>query len=345
MNIRFRTVHRYAIAHGYLSGYSTLEEGLVADDQLEYQGVLIPGVNAEYRLVKREDLNGSPVFENIGDMFRATHRYANGYGFETGFPSFEQGKDIDDDIIYGITMLRNSIATVRSVPASALGNPNFDNPKEMMIATHRYALNQPGNFVSGFPLFEQGINAGVLHFGIALINSSASFQLILADALSIFENFSFDPSISGDHRNKLLERHVFAINRITTCNVLGANMKSDLRSKYREHIEHGTTTDPGINAKAYTSGISGRGRRININFANLFPLGDDEISQTLIHEMMHLAGYSHPAIQNTDTPGDNGPYYGTPPLQAELCIAGSQSLVGGRQRDCIPSQDGYTIRG
>jgi hypothetical protein len=50
---------------------------------------------------------------------------------------------------------------------------------------------------------------------------------------------------------------------------------------------------------------------------------------------MHCAGYTHPTridppAPNADAPYDNGKYYGTPPLRAELCIAGQQSdlLVG-----------------
>jgi hypothetical protein len=68
-----------------------MEQGLVGSD-LEYQGVLIPTGHAELTSVKREDLEGHPDFVNDGDMFRAAHRYANGYGYETGFPAFEQGE-------------------------------------------------------------------------------------------------------------------------------------------------------------------------------------------------------------------------------------------------------------
>ncbi|HEY5844911.1 MAG TPA: hypothetical protein VIU87_26235 [Mycobacterium sp.] len=80
---------------------------------------------------------------------------------------------------------------------------------------------------------------------------------------------------------------------------------------------------------------------MNVNFSVLFPQGDEEISQTLIHEMMHCTGHRHderrdpdPALGQScaapdptvfDCPGDNGVYYGTPPLRAEFCIAGDQS--------------------
>jgi len=92
---------------------------------------------------------------------------------------------------------------------------------------------------------------------------------------------------------------------------------------------HGIDTDPKDNASAAVGGTT-----LDVNFGNLFPLGDDEIAQSLIHEMMHAAGYTHPKRRDfdpaspgapIDVPGDGGPYYGTPPLRAEFCIAGSQS--------------------
>jgi hypothetical protein len=212
--------------------------------------------------------------------------------------------------------------------------------------------------VSGFPLFEQGLRGGVLHYGIALINSNASFRLVLADAIGIFDRFSFDPSISESQKNKLLERHSFAISRITACGNLTKDEKDKLRLAYRKNIKHGSSTLPGVNAYVPFSGPDAR-RRINVNFGVLFPQRDVEIAQTLIHEMMHCAGYDHPdrrvppagrtcTTPNPalfDCPMDGGPYYGSPPLKAEICIAGSQSLVDGTHRDCERTVDGYAVVG
>jgi hypothetical protein len=83
--------------------------------------------------------------------------------------------------------------------------------------------------------------------------------------------------------------------------------------------------DPKLNASSFVGAQS-----ISVNFTNLFPLGDNEIAQTLLHEMMHCAGYNHPnridpPSPNPDVPYDGGKYFGTPPLRAELCIAGQRS--------------------
>ena len=107
-----------------------------------------------------------------------------------------------------------------------------------------------------------------------------------------------------------------------------------LAATYRRPIRHGIDTRPNVNASAFVNG-----NQLFANFGVLFPQGNTEISQTLIHEMMHCAGFTHPdrrdppAAQSCanpnpalfDCPFDNGVYYGTQPLQAELCIAGIQS--------------------
>ena len=146
----------------------------------------------------------------------------------------------------------------------------------------------------------------------------------------IGKNFTFDSRITRQQIDTLLERHAFAYSRILTCGSLRHAERQALRQAYRRVIGHGINTDPDNNASAQVGGS-----HIDVNFNNLFPLGMLEIAQTLIHEMMHCAGYSHPERNRPpvgvpcappfDCPYDNGPYYSTPPLQAELCIAGIQS--------------------
>lgn len=142
-----------------------------------------------------------------------------------------------------------------------------------------------------------------------------------------FANFTFDSDITDAQRARLLERHTWAYFQAGTCGALTAQETADVRAAYDRAIRHSTTT-ANVNGSATVGGS-----RLWINFNNLFPLGDDEIAQTLLHEMMHCAGYTHPAridppAPNADVPGDNGKYYGTPPLRAELCIAGQQSDAG-----------------
>jgi hypothetical protein len=100
-----------------------------------------------------------------------------------------------------------------------------------------------------------------------------------------------------------------------------------------------------------------------VNFPNLFPQGPTEIAQTLIHEMTHCAGFSHP--DRRDPPdgmscSDPNPalfdcpfeqYFGTAPLRAEVCIGGAQSDMRARfqkkaqEERCVIDRNGLaTIR-
>ncbi|WP_405419308.1 hypothetical protein [Streptomyces erythrochromogenes] len=158
----------------------------------------------------------------------------------------------------------------------------------------------------------------------------------------VLSHFTFASDISAGNRQRTLDRHRFALMRSTGCNNLSAEEKSKLHGAYDRAIHHTTNTDPNANASAAVGGSS-----LSVNFGVLFPQGDEEISQTLIHEMMHSAGYTHPTRRDPpsgsscarpdpdvfDCPGDNGVYYGTAPLRAEMCIAGDQSDVRSRLTD------------
>jgi hypothetical protein len=133
-------------------------------------------------------------------------------------------------------------------------------------------------------------------------------------------NFTFIPEITNDQRLKLIERHRFAYSQIMACGNLKEFEKTALIFTYGRTINHTILNDPTANASAIVGGS-----QLNVNFGVLFPQGDNEIAQTLIHEMMHCAGFSHPVRMSSDVPNDGGIYYGSSPLQAEICIAGVQS--------------------
>ncbi|MGW1768154.1 hypothetical protein ACWCQL_29430 [Streptomyces sp. NPDC002073] len=158
----------------------------------------------------------------------------------------------------------------------------------------------------------------------------------------VLSHFTFASDISAANRNRTLDRHRFALTRFSACNNLSAQEKQKLHQAYDRAIHHTTNNEAGVNASATVGGS-----QLNVNFGVLFPQGDEEISQTLIHEMMHCAGFTHPKRRDApagqscadpnpavfDCPGDNGVYYGTPPLRAEFCIAGDQSDVLRRLRN------------
>ncbi len=176
---------------------------------------------------------------------------------------------------------------------------------------------------------------------------------------SALSHFTFAADISQADRIRLLDRHRAAVGSMRPDGPLSADERLALMTAYRKRVNHTTLVENGINARATIGGSW-----IGVNFGVLFPQGNDEISQTLIHEMMHIAGFTHPPRRDPgpgqtcaapnpaffDCPGDGGVYYGTPPLRAELCIAGNQSdairrlNVKAGQESCIIVDGQATIR-
>jgi hypothetical protein len=168
-------------------------------------------------------------------------------------------------------------------------------------------------------------------------------------------NFTFADDISAENRTTLVARHKVAAESVAFGGSLSDQEKEKLYQAYRRDIHHTTLNKPKVNASASVGGST-----LNVNFGVLFPQGDEEISQTLIHEMMHCAGESHPTRRDPpagqscakpdpsvfDCPNDNGQYYGTAPLRAEFCIAGDQSDVAARlerkadNESCVVDEQG-----
>jgi hypothetical protein len=208
------------------------------------------------------------------------------------------------------------------------------------------SLNFPDRFLRhrDFHLFVEPVDDEPTH-------RDATFRIVPG----FLPLFTFDASISAQDRDTLIARHRAAVASIASCNRISGDEKLQLLRKYQTSISHGTTTAAGVNASATVGGS-----HIDVNFGVLFPQGNDEIAQTLIHEMMHCAGFTHPQRRDPpagsscsdppprvfDCPNDGGQYYGTPPLRAEFCIAGAQSDVEARLSEkssgerCVIGEDG-----
>jgi hypothetical protein len=226
------------------------------------------------------------------------------------------------------------------------------------------AMQNDGNFVvyesSGTPLWSSGTSGSNVAW-IALQNDGnlviyrTDGQPLWSSSTSLLSRLQYDSDITNAQRQTLADCHSLAINQTATCMSLTRDQKRQLRDTYRKSIRFSSTTKAGLNAEATVGGS-----QIWINFGVLFPQGTNEIAQTIIHEMMHCAGFNHPvrrdpvppmscAIPNPslfDCPFDNGVYYSTVPLLAEICIAGNQSdrmLLANEdafQRNCIIDASG-----
>jgi hypothetical protein len=117
-------------------------------------------------------------------------------------------------------------------------------------------------------------------------NTDFPFTGTTWQVIGILSNFTFADDISDQNRAKLIDRHKNAVGEAGDCVSglphLTAEEKLKLFQTYQRPIHHITNNEPGINARTTVGGSE-----IQINFGMLFPQGDAEISQTLIHEMMH----------------------------------------------------------
>jgi hypothetical protein len=205
----------------------------------------------------------------------------------------------------------------------------FPEPGPNTVPLLRWLNTSNGHhFFTIDPNRELGPSAGYMFEGIACHvfptqqpNTTPLFRWFQNGLMS---NFTFDEAIPRAPRLRLLQLHAFVHFRVRQRSAaLNFQERVDILKAYLKPINHGPLDEPTANSSAVVGG-----NQISINFTNLLPLHDREISQTLLHEMTHIAGYQHPPRQLTDVPGDNGPYYNSAPLRAELCIAGTQSDAG-----------------
>ncbi|MFP2960021.1 hypothetical protein ACLEPN_19885 [Myxococcus sp. 1LA] len=318
-DFRFRTASRYAGVHSYAAGFGNFHEANYGAGVVRGTILLKSGTVAHYREVYRSAL-GNTALSNIPELFRRAQDYGNAYGLGIALPTFEQGNN-GSGVVYGINFLHPSVVEFRDVPGWAIGYPDVNNAGAMMRAANDYAV--ANGFAAGLPTFHSATYDGTQVYGMHLIRAGyADSRDVLADVLAMHDRFSADDTVTEANWARTLRRHEAAQDSIQNCAYLSATEKADLRNAYRKAMQHTILNEPGVNARAPVGGDI-----IRINFGVLFPDGDTEIAQTLIHEMMHIAGYSHPDRRNgIDTPYDGGPYYGTAPLRAERCIAGFQSI-------------------
>ncbi|EJR93312.1 hypothetical protein [Bacillus cereus] len=360
-----RRVAIYAQAKNFLTGFCTFHADSVSN-QRRLEVILIPSTSAIIHYERKADLgiideNDIPDVARRVAVFAQSQKDSSGQPFLTGFTTFH-ADDIGTGPRLEIILLPEGIADLMYVREADLGITDENDIPDVARRVAVFAQSQKDSsgqpFLTGFTTFHaDDIGTGPRLEIILLPQNVATLVYEFKLGLGIIGRFTFQPEIERNQRLKLIERHIFAVSRAIVCQTLG-DYKQKLLETYTKAIDHGVNTEPGVNASVPSLGSS----RINVNFSVLFPQGDIEIAQTLIHEMMHCAGEGHPVRRDPppgescavpkptfDCPFDNGPYYSSPPLQAELCIAGSQSDVmhvqeKTTQRNCILNSQGeYTI--
>lgn len=317
---RFRAASDYAASHGFGGCFPNFEQ---ADHG---RGLVFGHVILRKDEVDYEDVLGNKLASpsDITAFFRSVNDYGRSNGYASAFPNFHQA-DYGHGVVYGVILLKTSAARRESVSVSDLGEPVSHDIGARFRAANQYAIGNSG----AYPDFHQGLEGGELHYGTVVI-TGGFWRDIYADIIHMYRNFTWNSDITHVQRMRSLERFSHSYERALDCRT---HLTDDERKKlisygYRKNISIGINTTPRVNASARLNS-----NLIWINFNVLFPQGDREIAQTLIHELMHCAGYTHPQRTASDRPYDGGAYYNSPPLRAELCIAGQQS-------DRAPAVDG-----
>jgi hypothetical protein len=328
-DLRFRNANRFAGVQGYAGGFPNFHEtdhghGVV------YGTYLFTHAAVEWRDVARGELvvhdPGVVHMEDVAAVVRAVNRWAGARGFAAGFPTFEQAMTSNGAVL-GALLLRPGHSQWQDVRRADLGDVGIGDVPALMRAANDWARAQ--GFAAGYPTFEQADHGQGVVAGVTLLNASAvAWRDVFADVLAMQSRYSFDPGLTGGQVARLLERYAFAYERLAVCQSLSDKERNDTRTAFRRNIRTGITADPGVNASAAIGG-----RSIDVNVTNHFGNSAREQAQTLVHEMVHCAGYGHPdrrdcppgVTPNCDVPFDNGRYYGTAPLRAELCVGGFQS--------------------
>jgi hypothetical protein len=211
----------------------------------------------------------------------------------------------------------------------------------MMRGANDYA--GANGFAAGVPTFEQGDHGAGVVFGIHLFpTGTVTWRDVYADVLQMQWNYTFDAGFTEAERSTIMERWAFAYERLKECGTVSDQDKVKIVQALKKKINHTLNAAADANASAPLNGST-----VNINRTNFFGLIAREQAQTLLHESCHSAGFSHPDRRDCppgvpptcDRPGDNGQYYGTVPLQAELCIGGVQS-----DTVCAPAPDGMSTQ-
>lgn len=341
---RFTSAQDYAAGLGYISGIPNFHQA--NHGQGEVMGTFLFRENAvSWQDVPRSQLNGANR-SNIPTLFTEVTDWCRRNGAAGGYPNCHQ-TDYGAGPVQGVVIFQSHAIEWRDVSRATLGNPQLNDVGAMMRSAHDYAV--ANGFLTGIPTFHHADYGHGVVYGINLVKRDfGDWRDVFENIFHIYLRFTFASGITVGERDRLRARHAFAYERIHGCGDLTSAQRESLITTYRRNIHHTISTNANANAEAVVGGSS-----IAVNFSNLFSEGDTEIAQTLIHEMMHCAGFSHPNRRNRDpsnptvpfdSPGDNGPYYGTPPLQAEVCIAGIQSLIASENvRACSPVGNTYVI--
>ena len=161
----------------------------------------------------------------------------------------------------------------------------------------------------------------------------------------VFGKFIFAEDYTAEQICTLVDGHRLAYSCIRDCSNLSSDEQNILTQTYQRAIFHRITSEQNVLGIAILDGY-----QIWVNVGLLFPRGKDAIAQTLIHEMMHCAGYNHPSINPGENPFLNHEYITSAPVRSEVCIVSNQinmqAILNAKwsRESCAMENGQFTIR-
>ncbi|MET3689561.1 hypothetical protein ABIC37_005111 [Priestia megaterium] len=353
---RFRAVFRYCIRDNkYIGGFpdfidrssAVSEKNYDVDKVFNYIGVF--RIHQGAGKVKEIPLD---VFNRdwSGNLSLPTYRIrrANalikelGYGneFKAAFPTFEMGPNGGVEVLF----LYEKAAKFKEISKDELngiGFPTVMNSEVLLMrAVNAYnCIGYKGEYAGGFPTYLGEYNP---IYAFMLTKGFCSYEEIpdIHDFVQMFDIQGFSGNFSEHIKSAL-------------CEVV---RKLD-RSQHLKPVEKHKLVDEVFKKKAvrfrpgsgpwngFTPVIGGEEIQINqAQFSTITSTSSPDflnLCQTVIHELMHVAGYDHitynPSFNayagagctgsSTGVPADAWNYFDSAPLRAECCINGNQNLM------------------
>ncbi|MCI4253003.1 hypothetical protein MRP26_29380 [Bacillus sp. CCB-MMP212] len=186
-----------------------------------------------------------------------------------------------------------------------------DNPAYVMNAANKFAISQ--NYAGGISPCTRNSDGNWIVWCIK--DGYLEQDSVYPYEVNHYTNFSYN--YPDDLKEQLIIGHEIVTSNIGTCAALDPAILRQLQANYRlDQVIHNTwdsspcASDPGAVGCAEIGGNriwvkfdGGLGRVPNLN----------ELAKVLIHEMMHIAGFSHP---NRNDPN----YPNSLPVLAQQCI-------------------------
>lgn len=285
--------------------------------------VFIPRQLAESRTVPLAKL-GLKQRSRTPQLFKAVDRYAQSIGAVSALPKLERTRAGQTARSIEIVLLSSAIARRERVVANNLENGSkakgSGGPGNVLKQDR--LLTRGETLLLVFPEQDDAGRGRVMHH----VTGHASAVIpcrMLPVLIGMYDRFDFTGSFTVQEKAAVLEANATALCRSLACTALTYEERDKLYEVYAQFAVHYHEMKPPRDRVYASTGI--RDNNTYINRSLFFGLPPDEQAMTIIHEMMHVAGYRHADERPAAGTNAEKEYFKTPPLRAEICIAGRQS--------------------